>query len=169
MVKAAIGRPKHIFRGRPKDYKDISFIEDFAKVISERFSSCNYSRNVDAIKCMLDFIVTESKSQDVFAIELPEIGIISLNYAMSVVKLKKTFRPKMKEFWESRVSHLKYFKAEFNSKANHFQRSPLTYYTQQLPKDYFASNYIKRKKDLQNIYAVIEELQNESYKKEITY
>lgn len=138
--------------------KQISFIDDiFEEIGADKEQQM-------AIKFWLDYVAKETKEKEVFAIDIPKIGVLHRNRDLTL-NSKKHFSRDSNEYAEimEMLLQMKYFKEQKNEKTPHC-KTPYTY---------IASNYLKKKyelpqinnsdKQVKEVYSAIEKEQLKYY------
>ena len=138
--------------------KQISFIDDiFEEIGADKEQQM-------AIKFWLDYVAKETKEKEVFAIDIPKIGVLHRNRDLTL-NSKKHFSRDSNDYAEimEMLLQMKYFKEQKNEKTPHC-KTPYTY---------IASNYLKKKyelpqinnsdKQVKEVYSAIEKEQLKYY------
>ena len=138
--------------------KQISFIDDiFEEIGADKEQQM-------AIKFWLDYAAKETKEKEVFAIDIPKIGVLHRNRDLTL-NSKKHFRRDSDDYAEimEMLLQMKYFREQKNEKTPHC-KTPYTY---------IASNYLKKKyelpqinnsdKQVKEVYSAIEKEQQKYY------
>lgn len=138
--------------------KQISFIDDiFDEMGADKEQQM-------AIKFWLDYVAKETKEKEVYAIDIPKIGVLHRNKSLTQ-NSKKHFNKESEKYEEimNIILEMKYFKEQKNEKTPHC-RVPYTYLT---------SNYLKKKYELpqinnsdrqvKEVYSAIEKEQQKQY------
>ncbi len=103
--------------------KQISFIDDiFEEIGADKEQQM-------AIKFWLDYVAKETKEKEVFAIDIPKIGVLHRNRDLTL-NSKKHFSRDSDEYAEimEMLLQMKYFKEQKNEKTPHC-KTPYTYIT----------------------------------------
>ena len=140
--------------------KQISFIDDiFEEIGADKEQQM-------AIKFWLDYVAKETKEKEVFAIDIPKIGVLHRNRDLTL-NSKKHFRRDSDDYAEimEMLLQMKYFKEQKNEKTPHC-KTPYTY---------IAGNYLKKKyelpqinnsdKQVKEVYSAIEKEQQKYYER----
>lgn len=141
--------------------KQISFIDD---IFEEMDASDEQKLAVD---CFLKYVVKQTKDENVFAIEIPKIGVLHRNIDLTT-NSKKYFNTESEEYKkiEEMLLQMKYFKQEKNENTPH-RKKPITFLTKsylskkyELPQDYNTSD-----KQVKEVYSAIEKEQQKQYER----
>jgi len=140
--------------------KQISFIDDiFEEIGADKEQQM-------AIKFWLDYVAKETKEKEVFAIDIPKIGVLHRNRDLTL-NSKKHFRRDSDDYAEimEMLLQMKYFREQKNEKTPHC-KTPYTY---------IAGNYLKKKyelpqinnsdKQVKEVYSAIEKEQQKYYER----
>ena len=140
------------------DLKQISFIDDIFEDIGAD------KEQQMAIKFWLDYVAKETKETEVFAIDIPKIGVLHRNRVLTQ-NSKKYLKKDSEEYSKimDMLLEMKYFKEQKNEKTPHC-KTPYTY---------IASGYLKNKyelpqifnseKQVKEVYSAIEKEQKKQY------
>ena len=113
-------------RNNNKPLKKLSYIEDIMKEAyrKSRYNpekTVTYERALDAVKMMFDYIAFETKSEEVFSIELPKLGTLYKN-----VNLLKWASRDEEGKVEDQIKQLQYF-TDMNGIASYHNKVPLAW------------------------------------------
>ena len=138
--------------------KQISFIDDiFEEMQADKEQQM-------AIKFWLDYVVKETKEKEVYAIDIPKIGVLHRNKYLTI-NSKKHFNRESQEYADimNMLLEMQYFKEQKNEKTLHCR----------LPYTYLTSSYLKKKyelpqinnsdKQVREVYSAIEKEQKKQY------
>jgi len=159
-----------------KELTEISYEEDIAREVSEN-TGLDYERCLAVQRNMFKFIVEQTKERDIYAIHLPNLGIIY----QSKIKINDIVRDlrfqlkhkedeelqKKHDFWQHRQARIEMYKDESNtykSRTKHYLLPLASKFRCALPPQYENYKYAGARKSGE-IYAAVEELQNINYNK----
>ena len=138
--------------------KQISFIDD----IFDEMSADKEQQM--AIKFWLDYVAKETKEKEVYAIDIPKIGVLHRNKALTQ-NSKKHFNRDSEEYESimKMLLEMKYFKEQKNEMTPHC-RVPYTYMTSNhLKKKYELPSIFNSDKQIKEVYSAIEKEQKKQY------
>lgn len=145
--------------------QDLTYLEDligqFQKL--ER-STHDYDRDLEAFNLAIEYLVEETKTDDVYAVRLPTIGTIYNNRSMMMHEKRGATTEEKRSFWEGRIGNLEWYRNEVNNSALQTMNNPVIIYSRALPKSHRASEIKGLKRPIEEVYATIEEIQNKHYR-----
>lgn len=159
--------------------KEISYEEDIALEVSKE-TGLDYEMCLEVQRNIFKFAVEETKNRDTYSINFPYLGVLYLNRILSNNK-KRDLHYKCKgkdlpevekelEFWKHRIGTMEMYRDEnniFSQACTHFALPFQSKFAGMLPKEYLASKYGSATEKAADIYAAVEELQNEGYYKDL--
>ena len=138
--------------------KQISFIDDiFEEIGADKEQQM-------AIKFWLDYVAKETKENEVFAIDIPKIGVLHRNRTLTQ-NSKKYLNRDSEEYEEiiKMLLEMQYFKEQKNEKTPHC-KTPYTYITSSyLKKKYELPQVYNSDKQVKEVYSAIEKEQQKYY------
>jgi hypothetical protein len=141
--------------------RQISYLEDVAKtvVLPKRIS---FEQSVEAMEHVFDFIVKESKEKDIYAIDLPKLGVLHKNiFLMQNKQGDYKLDSQERQDCVDQIQTMKMFKEETNFKTPHCKRPGTHVLFSYLNKKYdFNKETKKLPKQSEEVYTALEIEQN---------
>lgn len=140
--------------------KQISFIDDIFDGIKAT------EDDKDAVNFWLKYVVNQTKDKDLYAIDIPKIGVLHRNRTLTT-NSKKNFNVDSDEYRdiEKMILNMKYFKEQENEKTPH-NKLPITFLVKTyLSKKYELPKEFNSDKQIKEVYSAIEKEQQKQYER----
>lgn len=155
-------------------------MEDIAMELSKE-RGYNYNHIMDVMEKTFDYIIYQTKERDVYAINIPCLGVMYLNrmntsrilrrYEKIMEKRPSEVLEKLIDFWAHRLGMMDWFRESNNFYSTrlcpHFKSPFTSKFTRGLPKHYKAATYRNKPAKEMDVYTAVEDLQNMSYNKDM--
>jgi len=146
----------------------LSYLDDILKEVFRKHKlKYDYKQSLDGVKWMFEYIVSETKNPEVFAIDLPYLGHLYKNKHF-VINSKKNMDVGSETYKqvEDQIQQLKRFADENGWNTPH-NKMPFFYSFNKYICDRFEITDVARKmhKPSHQIYAATEYIQNKDYKR----
>jgi len=141
--------------------RQISYLEDVVST-TQLPTRVSFEQAVEAMEHVFDFIVKESREKDVYAIDLPSLGVIHKNiFLMQNKQGDYKLETQERQDCVDQIQTMKMFKEETNFKTPHCKRPGTHVLFSYLRKKYdFAKEIKKLPKQSEEVYTALEIEQN---------